>query len=154
MRLARRPGGAEVLIESLDGDGYLADPLDEIAERLAEMLGLSSDEAAREELADRLRCALRWLQSLEPTGVGARGLPSAWCCSCAPAPARPRTAAGHRICEKYLELLARRDIKRLTALTGADEDQIRAAQALIVQPASPSPAARSATPRATSSCPT
>jgi DNA-directed RNA polymerase specialized sigma54-like protein len=24
-----------VLIESLDGDGYLADPLDEIAERLA-----------------------------------------------------------------------------------------------------------------------
>jgi hypothetical protein len=36
----------EVLIESLDGDGYLADPLLEIAERLAEMLGVSTGEAA------------------------------------------------------------------------------------------------------------
>jgi RNA polymerase sigma-54 factor len=36
------------------------------------------------------------------------------------------------ICEKYLELLARRDMRRLTALTGADDDAVRAAQALIV----------------------
>jgi RNA polymerase sigma-54 factor len=35
-----------VLIESLDGDGYLADPLEEIAERLAEMLGMSAAEAS------------------------------------------------------------------------------------------------------------
>ena len=49
-----------VLIESLDGDGYLADPLEEIAERLAEMLGIDSAEG-REQLADQLQCALRWL---------------------------------------------------------------------------------------------
>jgi RNA polymerase sigma-54 factor len=36
----------EVLIESLDGDGYLADPLLEIAERLAEMLGVTRAKAA------------------------------------------------------------------------------------------------------------
>jgi RNA polymerase sigma-54 factor len=66
----------EVLIESLDGDGYLADPLEDIAERLAEMLDIDGEEA-REELMGRLQCALRWLQSLEPLGVGARSWASA-----------------------------------------------------------------------------
>jgi RNA polymerase sigma-54 factor len=36
------------------------------------------------------------------------------------------------ICKQHLELLARRDSKRLMALTGADEDLLREAQALIV----------------------
>ena len=36
-----------------------------------------------------------------------------------------------RICEQHLELLARRDMKKLTSLTGADEDLVRQAQALI-----------------------
>ena len=65
----------EVLIESLDGDGYLADPLEEVAERLAAMLGLDDAEAL-EQLADRLRLALRLLQSLDPPGVGARSATS------------------------------------------------------------------------------
>ena len=59
-----------VLIESLNEDGYLADPLEEIAQRLAEALGVE-DEEAREELLGKLQCGLRWLQSMEPTGVGA-----------------------------------------------------------------------------------
>jgi RNA polymerase sigma-54 factor len=122
-----------VLIESLDGDGYLADPLQEIAERLAEMLDLT-DADAREELAERLRCALRWLQSLEPAGVGARNLPECLVLQLRAnnPPSRERRLAV-TICEKYLELLARRDIRRLTALTGGTEEQIRAAQAMIVQ---------------------
>jgi RNA polymerase sigma-54 factor len=121
----------QVLIESLDGDGYLADPLEEIAERLAEMLGLV-DADGREELADRLQCALKWLQSLEPLGVGARSLGE---CLVLQLRATPRCAARQlaiTISEKHLELLARRDMRRLTALTGADEDGVRAAQALIV----------------------
>jgi RNA polymerase sigma-54 factor len=111
-----------VLIESLNGDGYLADPLDEIAERLAEMLAsLGSDAAAREELADRLQCALRWLQSLEPTGVGARGLSECLVLQLRLTPACRERRLAITICEKYLELLARRDMRRLTALTGATE---------------------------------
>jgi len=35
------------------------------------------------------------------------------------------------LCEHHLELLARRDMKRLSALTGAGEDLVRQAQALI-----------------------
>ncbi len=126
----------EVLIESLNADGYLADPLAEIAERLADMLGLNGTDTisteARADLDDRLACALRWLQSLEPTGVGARNLGECLALQLRTTPRCPARQVALRICEQYLELLARRDMKRLTALTGADEDTVRAAQALIV----------------------
>ena len=36
------------------------------------------------------------------------------------------------VCKQHLELLARRDLKKLCAVTGADEDLLREAQALIV----------------------
>ena len=121
-----------VLIESLDESGYLADPLPEICDRLAEMLDIT-DAEAREALDERMRCALRWLQSLDPTGVGARGLEECLVLQLRQLPAsRERRLAIH-ICEKYLELLARRDMRRLCALTGGTEEQIRGAQALIVQ---------------------
>jgi RNA polymerase sigma-54 factor len=120
-----------VLIESLDGDGYLADPLDEIAERLAEMTDVA-DADGREELADRLQCALKWLQALEPLGVGARSLGECLALQLRATPRCPARTVAITISEKYLELLARRDMKRLTALTGADEELVRQAQALIV----------------------
>jgi len=132
MRLSATDHAAlEVLIESLDGDGYLADTLEDIAARLAEMLGIDSDDG-REELADRLRCALRWLQSLEPTGVGARSLGECLALQLNTLPRTPARQLALRISEHYLELLARRDMKRLTALTHADEDLVRQAQTLIV----------------------
>ena len=121
----------EVLIESLDGDGYLADTLEEIAERLAEMLGIESAEG-RGELQDSLRCALLWLQSLEPTGVGARHLGECLTLQLKLLGPSPQRQIALRICEDYLDLLAKRDMKRLTSLTGADEDMVRLAQALIV----------------------
>ena len=79
MRLGPEDRAAlEVLIESLNGDGYLADALDDIAARLAEMLGIDADaEEARDELMSRLQCALNWLHSMEPLGVGARDRPNA-----------------------------------------------------------------------------
>jgi RNA polymerase sigma-54 factor len=110
-----------VLIESLDADGYLADPLEEVAERLAEMLGLD-DPGAREQLVDRLRIVLCMLQSLDPPGVGARSLPE---CLKLQLKALPHGAARQvalRIAEQYLEPLARRDYRRLAALTGSHED--------------------------------
>ena len=119
-----------VLIESLDEDGYLADPLDEIAERLASMLDITDGEALA-DLQDRLHCALRWLQSLEPTGVGARDLGECLNLQLAKLPSCTERQLAMRISSQYLELLARRDIKRLTALTGCDEHQVRDAQALI-----------------------
>jgi RNA polymerase sigma-54 factor len=120
----------EVLLESLDGDGYLADPLEEIAERLADMLGLDGAET-RDELDARLRCALQWLQSLEPTGVGARTLTECLQLQLRLQPPGAARELALTLCEHHLDLLARRDMKRLTALTGADEDLVRQAQALV-----------------------
>jgi len=120
-----------VLIESLDGDGYLADTLDEIASGLADMMDIA-DVDAREALHERLRCALRWLQSLEPTGVGARSLGECLVLQLrTTTPCEARQVA-IRICEQHLELLARRDMKKLTAATGASEETLREAQGLIV----------------------
>ena len=96
MRLSAEDRAAlEVLIESLNGDGYLADALEDIAARLAEMLGIEADaDEARDELMARLQCALQWLHSMEPLGVGARS-PGRM-----PEPAAARRAAlrgaGHR----------------------------------------------------------
>ena len=135
MRLSPEDAAAVmVLIESLDEDGYLADPLDEIAERLAIGMGIDGDDGAdeREELADRLRCALKWLQSLEPTGVGASGLGDCLCLQLKELPKSPARDAAMKICRSHLELLARRDMKKLVSATGADEDTLREAQALIV----------------------
>ncbi|MDE1997703.1 MAG: RNA polymerase factor sigma-54 [Burkholderiales bacterium] len=119
----------EILIESLNEDGYLADPLEDIA---VSLLPEDADEDTRDEVLSRLRCGLGWLQSLEPIGVGAANLSD---CLILQLKALPRTEAqaiAILICRHHLDLLARRDIKKLMAVTGADEDLIKQAQALIV----------------------
>jgi RNA polymerase sigma-54 factor len=119
-----------VLIESLNDDGYLADSLADIAEQLT--AGLDDADAQREDLLERLQCGLRFLQSMEPTGVGARDLSE---CLTLQLRAQPRGQAqmiAIIICKSHLELLARRDLKKLMAVTGADEELLREAQALIV----------------------
>jgi RNA polymerase sigma-54 factor len=127
MRLSAEDAAAlHVLIESLDDDGYLADPLEEIATQLA-----GEDEEARTELLERLQCALKWLQSMEPPGVGARSLGE---CLTLQLRLRERSesqAIAIIICKQHLELLARRDMKKLMAATGADEAMLKEAQGLI-----------------------
>ena len=61
----------EMLIESLNDDGYLADSLEDIA---ASLLDEDADEDDRDEVMSRLRCGLSWLQNLDPIGVGAANL--------------------------------------------------------------------------------
>ena len=94
-----------MLIESLNEDGYLADPLEEIAERLAEVLGVEGDEE-HEELMDRLQCGLNFLQSMEPTGVGARSLGECLCLQLRQKPPPKSTAvtllAALKICTEHL----------------------------------------------------
>ena len=131
MRLSPEDAAAVmVLIESLDDDGYLADPLEDIAERLT---GPGDEFAeAREELLERLRCALKWLQSLEPAGVGAANLAECLVLQLKQQPRSEAQAIAIIICKKHLDLLAKRDAKKLMALTGADDVLLREAQALIV----------------------
>jgi RNA polymerase sigma-54 factor len=128
MRLEPEDAAAlHVLIESLDEDGYLADSLEEIAERLA-----GDDPDARMELLERLQCGLKWLQSLEPCGVGARDLPECLTLQLRAGPRCEAQAIAIIVCKQHLDLLARRDTRKLMAATGADEELLKAAQALIV----------------------
>ncbi len=116
-----------VLIESLDADGYLADTLEDIAQRLAELQGDNS-----EDWLQRLQCALCWLHNLEPLGVGARSLVECLVLQLRALVRSPARQLAVRICEQYLETLAKRDMKRLMSLTGADETLLREAKGLIV----------------------
>jgi RNA polymerase sigma-54 factor len=127
MRLSLADAAAlDILIDSLNDDGYLADDLRAIAAELVD------DADEQEELLEHLNCALKWLQAMEPLGVGARNLGE---CLTLQLRALPRSEAqmiAIMICKQHLELLARRDLKKLMAATGADEDLIKQAQVLIV----------------------
>jgi RNA polymerase sigma-54 factor len=129
LRLSHEDAAAlMVLIESLDGDGYLADSLEEIAEPLSH--GLDEDE--REDLMSRLRCALHWLHRLDPPGVGARNLSECLLLQLRDQPEGDARRVAKLVCEQHLELLARRDVKKLCAAADCDEETLRQAQALIL----------------------
>ncbi|MEP7101300.1 MAG: RNA polymerase factor sigma-54, partial [Burkholderiales bacterium] len=119
-----------VLIESLNDDGYLADSLEDIATQLT--ASEDDPEGERDELIERLQCGLRYLQSMEPTGVGARDLGECLTLQLRLLPRSEVQMIAIIVCKSHLELLARRDLKKLCAVTGADEDMLREAQALIV----------------------
>ncbi|MGC4061790.1 MAG: RNA polymerase factor sigma-54 [Aquabacterium sp.] len=119
----------DVLIESLNEDGYLADPLEDIA---ASLMPEGADEDMQDELLSRLRCALGWLQNLEPVGVGAANLSECLLLQLRGLPADEVRDVAMVICKSHLELLARRDFKKLMTATGANEDLLRDAQSLIV----------------------
>jgi RNA polymerase sigma-54 factor len=129
MRLADADGAAVlVLIESLNEDGYLADAIDEIAAQLA---GDDASAEQLEELVARLQCAMRWLQSMEPCGVGARDLVECLTLQLRQLPRSEVQAVAIIVCKQHLDLLARRDMKKLVAATGADEELLKQAHALI-----------------------
>jgi RNA polymerase sigma-54 factor len=127
MRLSPEDMAAvRVLIESVNEDGYLGDSLEDIANELA------ADESQREELLERLQCALKWLQNMDPLGVGGRDLAECLVLQLRVQPRCEAQAIAILICKSHLELLARRDMKKLMAATGADEELIKEAQTLIV----------------------
>jgi len=121
----------QLLIDALDEDGYLTQPLEEIAALLP-----AEAEAAFEELG----IALRHLQNLEPAGVGARSPGECLALQLRIMPDEPARRLALDIVEKHLELLASRDYTRLKNITGAGEEALRRAQRLI-QALNPRPGA-------------
>jgi len=121
----------ELLIDALDEDGYLTQPLEEIAALLP-----AEAEADFEELG----IALRHLQNLEPAGVGARSPGECLALQLRIMPDEPARRLALDIVEKHLELLASRDYTRLKNITGAGDEALRAAQRLI-QALNPRPGA-------------
>ena len=133
MRLSEEDSAAlRFLIESLNDDGYLEEPLAVLAAGLA-----PHDPEQQEELVHRFTVALHLLHHLEPVGVGARSL--AECLSlqlramCTDAPDDAACHTALRICAQPIDLLARRDVRRLAQLCGETDVRIKAAIALITR---------------------
>ena len=126
------------LIESLNDDGYLEDPL----EALARSLQPGSEEQLY-ELMHHFTVALGLLHSLEPVGVGARDLGECLRLQIKALLDDAHDDGAHQraevlqvalgICNKPMEMLARRDIKRLVQMGVGSDALVREAIALIAR---------------------
>ncbi len=120
------------LIEALDDDGYLTQPLEELVQIVPEELQMEPEE---------LQIALRHLQNLDPTGVGARS-----CSECLElqllsiSESTPSRATALSLVRSHLELLAARDFAKLKKALQCGDDELRQAQKLI-QSLNPRPGA-------------
>jgi RNA polymerase sigma-54 factor len=125
------------LIESLNDDGYLEGTLSALAHDLA-----GDDHEQVEQLVHHFKVALSLLQSLEPAGVGARDLAECLSLQLKALLAATDASTAHfsrrkvlqvalRICAQPMDLLARRDLKRLVQLCAASDAVVREAIALI-----------------------
>jgi len=113
-----------LLIDALDENAYLSQPLEEIAELLPPELDISLDD---------LETALVQLQYLDAPGIGARNLSE---CLALQLRAMPEDIPGRdlalAIVTQYLDLLASRDFGKLKKALRCDDDALRCAQDLIV----------------------
>ena len=114
------------LIGNLNDEGYLEDPLGDLAASLA-----PSDLEAQAQVLALLEEALDWLQDMDPPGVGARDLQECLQLQVQGLRNSPVAQAALLLTEQDLALLAKRDIKRLASLTGLSDPQVREALTLI-----------------------
>ena len=124
------------LIESLNDDGYLEESLEDLARTLN-----PPDEEQLHDLVHHFTVALGLLHSLEPVGVGARDLAECLRLQIAAKLQDPELDwddrevldVALRICQQPMELLARRDIKRLVQLGVGSDALVREAIAVIAR---------------------
>src|SRR5437868_4178105 len=116
---------AEFVIGHLDEDGYLKQELEELRESaLAAMSDVEIEE---------LQIALRHVQNLEPTGVGARDVGECLELQLKSLPANtPHRAAAIELVSQHLDVLAARDFNRLKRLLGVTEEELRDVRALVL----------------------
>ncbi len=111
------------LIDALDEDGYLPTPLDEIAELFPEELEIELEE---------LSIALKYVQSFDPAGVGARDCAECLALQLKVLPAdTPCRAEALKVVDGNLELLANRDFTKLKRLLHVDDVGVRNVRELI-----------------------
>jgi RNA polymerase sigma-54 factor len=124
VRTTRDRALTELIIDALNDNGYLDEPLEDIHARLPEELDIDLDE---------LRTALKLVQSLEPAGIGARNAAE---CLALQIRRLPKVALVTRrmaltIVENHLTLFAQRDFNKLKKALDCDEEDLREAHAVI-----------------------
>lgn len=113
------------LIDDLDEAGFLTQPLQDIAAGLADEL----EELEPEEVDT----ALKHLQNMDPTGVGARNLAECLTLQLRALPAdTPARDDAIRLTTQHLDLLAARDVGKLKKMLGIDDPTLRNVRTLIL----------------------
>ncbi len=116
---------AEFVVGHLDEDGYLKSELEEL--RQSAIAAMSDVEI------EELQIALRHVQNLEPTGVGARDAAECLELQLRAMPEdTPHRDGAIELVTRHLDALAARDFTRLKRLLGLDEGQLREVHALIL----------------------
>jgi RNA polymerase sigma-54 factor len=113
------------MIGHLDEDGYLKQDLEEMRE--SAVSGMPDIEI------EDLSIALKHVQNLEPTGVGARDVAECLELQLRAMPeGTPHRENAVALVTKHLDVLAARDFNRLKRLLGVSEDDLREVRALIL----------------------
>ena len=116
----------ELIIDVLNDNGYLDEPLEDIHGRLPEELEVDLEE---------LSIALKMVQSFDPAGVGARH--AAECLALQIRRMRGLPMVTRRmalaIVENHLPLFAQRDFNKLKKALDCDDEDLREAQCVIKQ---------------------
>lgn len=119
----RDRAAAQIVIEALDDDGYLREPLDELASAFEADPPLSEEE---------LRVALRLVQTLDRPGVGARSLSECLGLQLdVMSSDTPGRAVARELVEHHLQRLARREHAELQKQLGCSAEELRKACALV-----------------------
>ncbi|MFN0039829.1 MAG: RNA polymerase factor sigma-54 [Burkholderiales bacterium] len=112
------------LIDSLDDDGFLAQDLEELANLLPAELEIGAED---------LQIALKYLQSLDPPGVGARNLSECLSLQIEAHPeGTPYRKEALQIVTEHLDTFAARDYLKLKKILRCDDTVLRAVQAFII----------------------
>jgi len=113
-----------LLIEAVDDNGYLEEPLETIHQRLPEELDVDFDE---------MTIALKLLQSFDPAGVGARNASECLALQIRRFEKVPMVTRrmALTLVEDYLELFAQREFNKLKKALDCDDEDLREAQVII-----------------------
>lgn len=114
-----------LLIHSLDDDGYLTQDIDELLRQLPSRLTASRTE---------LQAALEYLQQLDPPGVGARNLQECLSLQIRALPAdTPSRQQALELVENHLEIFAAKNFRLLQKILGCNETCLQHIQQMITQ---------------------
>jgi RNA polymerase sigma-54 factor len=109
---------ARTIVESLDDDGYLRTPLEE----LLEVAGLDPAASLQE-----MQIALKRVQSLDPAGVGARSVAECLHLQLPSIPCPTMRGLARTIVEQHLQALAARDVMSIARQLSTSPAQVEAA---------------------------
>lgn len=114
-----------LLIHSLDDDGYLTQDFDELLQQLPHRPAASPAE---------IQAALEYLQQLDPPGVGARNLQECLSIQIRALPVdTPNRQQALELVENHLEIFAAKNFRLLQKMLGYDEICLQRVQQLITR---------------------